>query len=374
MKLEVKREDFLRVFSLAATVAPSRSPKAILQNVKIHASQGQLTITATDTEVGIRVVLNDVEVNQEGSVLLPVGRLGSVLRESSDETLKIEAKQDKTIIRGRNSRYELQGPAADEFPQVNEFGDTENCFQMPAGTLRRLIHRTIFATDTESSRYALGGVMLEINDHTATMVGTDGRRLAKMEGTIGRLGQPRSPSTMTIIPAKSAHLIERMLGDDDAIVKILLGENEIQIKEGNTVFSSRLVEGRFPKWRDVIPSNQNTIAIELLVGPMYAALRQASIVTSDESRGIDFHFEGGELVLKSSTSEVGSSEVKLPVTYDGPPIIISLDNRYMADFFRALSAEMTFTLQVENSETAAYCHMTDGYGYVVMPLARDHAA
>ncbi len=374
MKLEVKREEFLRVFSLAASVAPSRSPKAILQNVKIHAAQGKLTVSATDTEVGIRVVLDDVEISQDGSVLLPVGRLGSVLRESNDETLKIEAKQDKTIIRGRNSRYELQGPSADEFPQVTEFGNTENCFQIPAGNLRRLIHRTIFATDTESSRYALGGVMLEINDHTATMVGTDGRRLAKMEGTIGRLGEPRSPNTMTIIPAKSAHLIERMLGDDEAIVKILLGENEIQIKEGNTEFSSRLVEGRFPKWRDVIPSNQNTIGIELLVGPMYAALRQASIVTSDESRGIDFNFESGELILKSSTSEVGSSEVKLPVTYDGPPIVISLDNRYMADFFRALSAEMTFTLQVENSETAAYCFTSDGYGYVVMPLARDHAA
>lgn len=372
MKLEVKREDFLRVFSLAAAVAPSRSPKAILQNVRLQANKGSLTVSATDTDVGIRVTLPDVEVQQEGTVLLPVTRLGSILRESTDETLKIEAKQEKTIIRGNRSRFELQAPSADEFPQVSDFVDSDNCFQMSAGELRKLIHRTIFATDTESSRYALGGVMLEIEDTKATMVGTDGRRLAKMEGSINRHGQPRLPNTMTIIPAKSAQLIVRMLGDDDSTVNIQLGENEIQIKDGMSVFSSRLVEGRFPKWREVIPKATQATRIELMVGPMYAALRQASVVTSDESRGIDFHFENGELKLNSSTSEVGSSEIEIPIAYTGEPLVISLDNRYMADFFRAMNADEMFTLQVEDSESAAYFYTTDGYGYVVMPMARGH--
>lgn len=374
MKIKVKREELLRIFSLAAAVAPSRSPKAILQNVKLQASGGRVIITATDTDVGVRVGTAVEDLGQEGAVLLPVARLGSVLRESSDEELSLETKQDKTVIRGRFSRFELQAPAADEFPSVAEFGDENNCFQIQAGMLRKLIHRTIFATDTESSRYALGGLLLEINDTAVTMVGTDGRRLAKMEGKIEILGEPRLPSSMTIIPAKSALLIERMLGQDESMVKIRLGENEIQVKDGETVFSSRLVEGRFPKWRDVIPKVSQSKTIDLIVGPTYAALRQASVVSSDDSRGIDFNFENGELVLKSSTSEVGNTEVKQPISYEGEPVAISLDYRYMGDFFRAMEAEVMFQLQVTDSESAAYFSTEDGYGYVVMPLARDQSA
>jgi DNA polymerase III subunit beta len=108
----------------------------------------------------------------------------------------------------------------------------------------------------------------------------------------------------------------------------------------------------------------------LPVGPLYSALRQAAIVASEESRGIDFTFENGSLVLSNETAEVGQSRVELPVAYDGKGLTITLDNRYVADFLKVLPLDKTFTLDIENSEQAAYCSTDDKYGYVIMPVQR----
>jgi len=121
----------------------------------------------------------------------------------------------------------------------------------------------------------------------------------------------------------------------------------------------------------VFPRREKSLKLELLVGPLYAAVRQAAIVTSEESRGVDFTFEGGTLVLAGQTAEVGQSRVELPIAYDGPALSIMLDPRFMMDFLKVLEPEKTFTLDLQDGDAAAVCSTDDGYGYVIMPLARD---
>jgi DNA polymerase-3 subunit beta len=237
--------------------------------------------------------------------------------------------------------------------------------------LKELIRRTLFATDTESSRYALGGVLLEFTRDKVTAVGTDGRRLAKMEGPCKTVGHCSYDDSTTIVPARSMQLIERAFSDLDADIRIAVHANDILLKSPRAMVYSRLVEGRFPKWRDVFPKRREAVQIELAVGPVYAAVRQAAIVASDESRGIDFAFSEGSLVLSGSAAEVGQSRVEMPVGYAGPPLTVSLDHRFVADFLRVLDGEKTFTFDVENTESAALLTTDDGYGYVVMPLARE---
>lgn len=113
------------------------------------------------------------------------------------------------------------------------------------------------------------------------------------------------------------------------------------------------------------------VQIELTVGPLYSAVRQAAIVTSEESRGVDFTFEKGSLVLSGRTAEVGQSRIEVPVAYDGDKLGITLDPRYLIDFLKVLDPEKTFTLDLKDSESAAVCTTDDGYGYVIMPLAHD---
>jgi len=371
VKITINRESFAAVFQVAAAVAPQRSPKVILQNVKIDALKDSVVITATDMEVGVRLTADDVEVHQPGSVVMPVGRFGLILRELNDEKLTIDVGPDGAVVTGKSSRYELPVQDPDEFPQVAPFDD-KNYVDVPSRVLKEMIKRTVFAADSESTRFALSGVLFEVTDEGAiTAVATDGRRLAKMEGAGTIVGDKGNENMMTIVPIRTLQLVERMLPDDESLVSMAAHNNDLRIRTPKGVFYSRLVEGRFPKWRDVLPKQRDSVKVEMMVGPFYSALRQAAIVVDSESRGVDLTFGGGNLVLSSRTAEVGQSRIELPIAYDGAEVGISLDFRFFSDMLRVLSADKMITVDVEGPDGPAFCTTDDGYGYVIMPLSRD---
>ncbi len=371
MKLMCDREQLLSAFQTAAAVAPARSPKPVLQNVKIEATKDGVMLLATDLEVGIRIKVAGIEVESPGNALLPIGRVGPILRESASDTkLLIETNQQGTVIKGERSEFQLPAENPDEFPNVASFADGKY-HEVPGRLFRELIRRTIFATDNESSRYALGGVLVEMIDKKITAVGTDGRRLAKMEGPATSVGSHSNADMMTIIPARAMQLMERAFTDADEQVQIAARANDVLVRSPRVTIYSRLVEGRFPKWRDVFPQRSDAQKIELPVQPFYAAVRQAAIFTSEESRGVDFTFAEGTCTLAARAADVGQSHVDLPVSYNGPSLSITLDPRYMGDFLKVLDPEKTFTLEIKDASSAAVAHTDDGYAYVIMPLARD---
>ena len=159
--------------------------------------------------------------------------------------------------------------------------------------LKKLIRRTIFATDLESARYALGGVLVELTGESIAMVGTDGRRLARMVAPAEAENEPPAPTGTPVIPVKALKLIERNLVDDDVLVHLAIqAGTAVLVRTESAVIYSRLVEGRFPRYQDVFPANVE-VKIPLEAGPLRLAVEQASIVTSDESRGVDFQFGPG---------------------------------------------------------------------------------
>ncbi|MBI2823365.1 MAG: DNA polymerase III subunit beta [Planctomycetia bacterium] len=370
MRLTCDREQMLHAFQAASAVAPARSPKPILQNVKLDARPDGGVIVATDLEVGIRVEVPGVESESAGSVVLPIGRFGSILRETADAKLQLETDGHGVVVRGERSEFRLPAENPAEFPAVSEFAEAKY-HSLPARVLGQIIRRTSFATDNESSRYALGGVLIEMTDDKVTAVGTDGRRLAMMEAPAQSVGGHATGDAMTIVPTRSMHLIEKILTDPDGEVHIAARANEILVKTSGATLHSRLVEGRFPKWRDVFPKRPDSVRIELTVGPLYSAVRQAAIVTSEESRGVDFTFGQGKLVLAGKAPELGQSRVEMPVAYDGAAVSITLDPRFFSDFLKVLEPESTFALELKDAESAAVCQTGDGYAYVIMPLARD---
>ena len=224
MKVTCNREQFQHAYQAVAAVAPARSPKPILQNVKMEVGDGIATLMATDLEVGIRFEAQGVEVEAPGSVVLPVARFGQMLRESSDETLKIETDGQKTVVLGARSRFNLPAENPSEFPPVPSF-EEQAYYETSARLFKEFSRRTVFATDNESSRYALGGVKMEWADGKLTAVGTDGRRLAKMEGPVNAVGEAAAWGEATIIPSRSLNLIERVLTDDDAEIQIAVRQN-----------------------------------------------------------------------------------------------------------------------------------------------------
>ncbi|HND53753.1 MAG TPA: DNA polymerase III subunit beta [Pirellulaceae bacterium] len=370
MKITCERSQLQSAFAVAASVAPQRSPKPILQNVKIEATSQGVVLTATDQEVGVRVEVPNVEIEMPGSALLPVDRVGLILRESADTKLRFNATEKGTTVKGDRSEFKLPGGNPDEFPPLVATRE-ERCHVVSVRLFRELVRRTMFATDTESSRYALAGVLLEFDNESITAVGTDGRRLAKMAGPATSIGDHRSGDTTTIVPTRAMQLMERAFTDVDGEVRLTTRGNDIVAQSTRVSVVARLVEGRFPRWRDVFPDRTDAVKIEFAVGPLHAAIRQAAVVASQDSRGIDFTFGDGSLVLSGSTANLGQSRVEMPIAYTGTPITITLDHRFVSDFLKVLDPERTFTLEIENGEGAALFQTDDGYGYIVMPLARD---
>lgn len=370
MKISCEREKLLGAFSTAASVSPARSPKPILQSVKFEVTQDQATLIATDLEVGIRIQVVGIEAEIPGAAVLPNAPFSQILRESRDARLSLEGTPDATIVRGERSEFRLGAQNPDEFPSVAQFNE-EKYTELSVRLFKELIRRTIFATDNESSRYALGGVLLEMSESEIIGVGTDGRRLARMQGPAKSVGGHQTGDRTTIVPTRAMQLIDRALADVDGDLQIAARANDILLRTSRLTIYSRLTEGRFPRWRDVFPQRSATQKIEVPVGDFLAAVRQAGIVTSDESRGVDFLFADGKVELSGRAAKVGQSRVEMPLAYDGPAIPICLDPRYVQDFLKVLDPNKMFTLEIQDPDSAAVCHTDDGYGYVIMPLARD---
>jgi DNA polymerase-3 subunit beta len=148
-------------------------------------------------------------------------------------------------------------------------------------------------------------------------------------------------------------------------------ENDAMVKSQRTTIFTRLVEGRFPRWRDVFPRQEQMTCVELSVGPFFSAVRQAAIVTDENHRGVDFTFGDGRVVLSGRGAETGESRIELPVAYEGAELSVTLDPRYVADFLKVLDSDQSFTLYVRDAESAVVAATGDGYGYVIMPLARE---
>ena len=370
MKIRCSREPLLAALQSASAVVPARSPKPVLTNVKLEASQDSAVLSATDLEVGIRTAIEGVETLAAGAALLPSGRLMAIVRESTVGTV-FELSTDGTATLVKAPRSEFRLPAEDplEFPSVATF-PSDPCFELSTPLVRELVKRTVFATDNESSRFALGGVLLELSTQSVTAVGTDGRRLAKMEGpAAGAGGSPAD--AQPIVPARAMQLIERCLGAADAPVHVAVRPAEVLVKTGATTVSARLVEGRFPRWRDVFPERPEAVKVNLVTGPLLAAVRQAAIVTSEQSKGIDFSFEPGQLVLSGRSAESGESRIELPIEHAGAGVKIKLDPRFVADFLRVLDGGANVSFELTDPQSACVCRTLDGYGYVIMPLAAD---
>lgn len=372
MRITCERDKLLSAFLSASAVAPARSPKPILQNVKLEVTDAGALLMATDLEIGIRVELAGVEVERPGSVVLPTGRFGPILRESSDAKLRLESDSSGTLIRGDRSEFRLPGESPEEFPVVAAFQEAKY-HEVSARLFRELIRRTVFATDAESTRFALGGVLLEFGADRIAAVATDGRRLATMEGPARSVGSHESQEQTTIVPSKAMQLIERSLADAGTEVCIAAGPNSVLVKCERTTIYSSLVQGKYPKWREVFPRGGSPRKVEMPVGLLNSNVRQAAILTSEESRGVNFRFAEGTLTLTSRSANLGQSRLEMPIAYDADPLVISLDPRYVSDFLKVLDSEKMFTMELRDTESAAVCRSDDGYSYVIMPLALESA-
>jgi DNA polymerase-3 subunit beta len=380
MKVRCHREGLLSAFQLASVAIASRDVKPILQNLKAMAAPERFTLLATDLELGIRLDVRGVTVSEAGEALLPASRVLAILRESTDEDMSIEVDDRHCLVRGTSNEFEMGGEDPSGFPDVPAFS-SEAYHELPAGMLREMIRRTIFAAAVESPRYAVTGILWELEDNKARLVATDGRRLAVVEGEAavhgghGNQGAAsrsiRSDSDAGshphVVPTKAMQLLERNLQDPEEKVRVSLRPNEALFKTERAVIYSRLVEGRYPPYREVFPKKQ-TVKIPLTAGPFFTAIRQAAIMTDEESKKVGFNFGKGKLTLQAKGGATGRSKVEMPIEYEGKAIDIAFDPKFLTEMLRVLNADDALTVELVDAGSVGLFRCGPNYSYIVMPL------
>ncbi len=375
MKVICDRAALADALNVVAGVVATRTPKPVYACVKFAAGSGEagLTMTATDGEVGLRMGVDQVSVEQPGEALVPADKLLQIVRSSFDPTLTIEVKENAAHVKGADAHFTIYGYDPKEFPEIKpgeqEDGGTLDC-ELPAATLQKIVARTLFATATESSRYAINGVLFDRKGKKLRLVATDGRRLAVAIGGCTP-GKGAAENSNCIIPSKALKLVLRLIDDPDALVRISLEETAVNFRIGDgpdaAALSSNLVEGVFPPFEDVIPRDQDK-KVTFTTATLTSAVQRAALLTNEESKGVRMSFKEGGLTLTSRAPELGESEIEVDLNdYKGDPIDIGFNPGFIIDALRVVDEQQVIVEMKEPNKPGVIKAGSD-FTYVVMPV------
>ena len=362
MKAIAQTNALTEALGLVGSIVAGRTPKPVLQCVKLVAAEGVLSLLATDLEVGCRYQLPQVEILEEGEALVPADRLAAIVRESMEETLTLEVQKETCTITGSGSRFIIYGYDPAEFPPVADFSEDPDA-EVASEVLTNMITKTLFATAKEHSRYAISGVLWELADKKLKLVATDGRRLALAKGSMAR---PAKREVSAIVPTKLMTLIQRVAGGTEQSLAVRIGETQILVRSANAVLVGNLAQGNFPKYGDVIPSECSCTAT-LDTGMFLHRIRQAALLTNEESKGVRLSLNGTTLVLTSRAPEMGEAEIKAEIEFDGEPLEIGFNPAYLVDALKVVESQ-TILFGFNASNKPGLIKSGNDFLYVIMPV------
>ncbi|MCS7168255.1 MAG: DNA polymerase III subunit beta [Gemmatales bacterium] len=371
MKAKFDREAFLQAANVVNTVVPTRTPRPILENLRLTLSEDKARLQGTDLEaLALTVEVRGVHVEEPGDVLVPAAQLVQMLRAMTDEEVVFEGSIQGVSLRGEHSEYELPAEDPQLFPEVASFEEGES-HQMQAGSLRQLIERVVFAAAQESFRYAMNGVLWELDGEKVRLVATDGRRLAIADGIAVPHGGHKAQGT-PVVPTRAMTILERHLGDPAEPVFVRMRSQDCMFKTSRLTLQARLVEGRFPPYREVIPKAVIAKAT-LIAGPFLAAVKQAAVVADPErGSGVDLTFQKNKVILEATSQDRGGrAKVQLPIEYSGEKIEIRFNPRFLMEMFAVLEPDQEVLFEFQGREKAAAFRAGNDYLYVVMPMSRE---
>lgn len=366
MKVKCNRPALHEAVQLAASIVPTRTPKPVLQCAKFEVDQQEqlLNITATDSEITINYQVSQVQVESGGGMVIPTDYLAGILHESNDETIDLELTGSTCQVTGKDSSFHIYGFDVEDYP-VAQVTVPEDTLEIQAGVLRRMIHMTVFAAARESSRYAINGVLWERRGKKLRMVATDGRRLAQIDGLLVSGGSEEQQSV--IVPVKALLVVEKILRDPEEKVKVGVTDSQVVISTSLVKVAANLVQGRFPKYADVVPKECQTV-LTLPVEELRSGVRRASLLATESTKGILMEFTEGQLCLSSSAPESGDAKIEMPIKYTGEKLSIGFNPQYILEVLRVVDVpEVVFELT--DGSKPGLLRAGKDFLYVLMPVS-----
>jgi DNA polymerase-3 subunit beta len=364
MKIIAKRESILSPLQAVIGVVERRQTMPILANVLLSAKGGKLAVTATDLEVEL-VATSEVDVQRNGEVTVPGRKLLDICRalpEGAEITLTLDG--ERMSVRARKSRFTLSTLPASEFPTVEEI-NAQQSLKVPQKDFKRLLEKTHFSMAQQDVRYYLNGLLLETSAKSLRSVATDGHRLALCEVD---LPEGAKSGQQVIVPRKGVLELQRILSHEEQVLDLAIGVNHIRVQIGDIRFTSKLIDGRFPEYSRVIPTDPPRV-VTAVREDLRQALQRAAILSNEKYRGIRFSVKPNLLTIQSHNPEQEEAEEEVEVAYEGDEIEIGFNVNYLMDALAAVEGpEVQVCLTDGNSSCLIRSAADVGARFVVMPM------
>jgi DNA polymerase III subunit beta len=363
MQLKVEKDVFLKVITSASGAVNARAPLPILTNLLVQSDgPDKLCVTATDLDLGIRTSC-EARVEQEGAVAIPAKKLHDIIRELEPGEIEVTVGKNFAVnIKTKKSFFKIMGLETEDFPKFPE-PEPEQAFKLTSRVLRQCLALTAFATSRDEARYTLNGVLLILKGGTARFVATDGKRLASIEKG-AKL--PQDMELEAIIPAKTVGELLKALSSEEDEVEIVRAQNQMIFQLNNTTIASRLIEGRFPNYEQVIPKGKKT-KTQIARHELLAAVKRVSLLTSQENQSVKLDFIKGRLLISSRSPNLGEAKEEIEVDVSGSDLTIGFNPTYLIDVLKNLDVdEISFSLT--DPDKPGLIESEGGYQYVVMPM------
>jgi DNA polymerase III subunit beta len=365
MKLSISRDTFLAALQVVGRAVSTRSTLPSLSGVKLTAISDQLTLAATDTELGLTMNVAEVAVETEGTLLLPGRLLGDVVRSlpSGEVSLALRSEQRDVELTAGGARFHLRTLPAEDFPRLPE--SEGEVARLPAGPLAETIDRVARAASRDEVRPILTGVLVQAEGTTLTMVATDSYRLSVKHT---ELEQALPDSIEANVPARALRELARIVAQEEPDdVSISLARNQAVFQAGSVVLFSRLIEGQFPSWRQLVPESfEHEVRL-----PREELLEVARRISQLAQRNapLRFAFAEGELTLAAETPEVGDASEALPAPYSGEPLEIAFNPQFLIEGLESVDGdELAIKLSSPLRPGLLQPVGREDFSYLVMPI------
>ena len=366
MKIHTTKDNLLKGIQIVQNAVSSKNTLPILSHILIEAKKNEIRLTATDLEIGISMKVEG-EVIEEGSFTVPARKFSEIVKElPSEASIHITLKKGQSVnIEAGKSFFKLMGLAREDFPQLPEVPSNSKSGELvkiPQKKMKSMIQLTSFAMSHDETRYILNGILFSFKDKTLKLVATDGRRLAIIQKDLPELGSLKKD---VIIPMKTIQELNRNLGEDGDVT-FYFKENQVLVNLGPIHITSRLIEGEYPNYEQVIPKKTKE-EVSLNTQDFLQATRRASILTSQDSQSVKINIIKDRMIITKSTPELGEAREELEVDYKGGEFVIGFNPSFLIDVLKNVQEE-NVKFSFVDPEKPAVIKCGDDYTYIVLPM------
>lgn len=363
MEIQTQKNTFLKAVSLVGVVAaPKTNTLPILENILIETvGTDQIRLIGTNLELGISTTLS-VRVIKEGSITIPSKRLHDIIRELPEGEVEITVAKNNTVnIKSGKAYFKIMGLAKDDYPKLPEFS-MDNSIEIEQALVKESLSLTSFAISCDETRYVLNGVLVSIKDGRIRFVATDGRRLAFIDK---QFNNATGRDFEMILPTKTIQELLKVL-TWEGTVRIIPSQNQVIFYLGDTFLVSRLIEGHFPNYEQVIPKEEKTLS-SANREEFLQAVKRTSLLTSTDSPAVKLDFVKGKILISSRAPNVGEAKEELPADVTGDELAIGFNPNYLIDVLKNLDIEKV-SFSLTDPDKPGLVKGKDGYLYVIMPM------